>query len=66
MTTKEIIEHIESNGGIDTPMIYRTYLDDIRNNRIKPISLEKYFSDYIKNNYNCSYYVANKVMLYYL
>ena len=66
MTTKEIIEYIDSNGGIDMSMIHRAYNDDIRNRRIEPISLEKYFRDYIRNNYNCSHYVANKVMLYYL
>lgn len=66
MTTKEIIKCIESNGGIDMSMIRQAHIDDIRNRRITPVSLDKYFIDYIRNNYNCSHYVANKVMLYYL
>lgn len=48
MTTNEILENIRSNGGFNNFLLWN----------------HKEIAEWVKNNYKCSNYVAQKVALY--
>lgn len=58
MKTQEIINNIESNGGLDYGFIKMQA-------RREGVTVEKYITNYIKANFACTLYVAKKVAQYY-
>ena len=59
MKTKEIINQINENGGLDINYCKYAAKKD-------GYSLYRYLREYIKSYYECSNYVADKVARYYL
>lgn len=58
MKTNEILENIAECGGLDV-----AFMEHAANT--EGISLKKYIVEWVKANYDCSNYVANKVAEYY-
>lgn len=65
MKTRDVIQRIEENGGLNIQNLQRDYASDVRYHRERG-SFKQWLVGYIHNHEDVSYYIAKKVVQHFI